>query len=174
MLVKDNLHTPRSSLAFPSSVMLHTTALRQHLPDGISLKRAFDRDSLRSMLGSEPAQSSLLSEIMAILLGAGDISRAGLRQRLVSPSATVKGTSIGAGGSRTPSQLHVEFGNAARILRAQLLRNVVEAQFGISGSRIMALLRDMGKLEEKHVSEGGQKRDDRRPSHSSTASRSPR
>jgi DNA-directed RNA polymerase III subunit RPC3 len=85
-------------------------------------------------------------------LGAGDISRAGLSRRLVTPGGTANGSVIGAGASQTPTQLHVQFGNAARVLREQLLRNVVEAQFGGSGTRIMSLLRDMGKLEEKHIS----------------------
>lgn len=132
------------------SVMLHINSLRQYLPDGISLKRAFDRDSLKNELGSEPAQSSLLGEVVAILLGAGDLSRTGISKRLVSPSEKVKGASIGS--TRSPSQLHIEFGNAARLLRSEMLRNVVAAQFGEAGTRVMSLLRDMGKLEEKHIS----------------------
>jgi DNA-directed RNA polymerase III subunit RPC3 len=134
------------------SAVLHIANIRNHLPPGIALKRAFDRESLRIALGSDPAQSSLLSEIVAILLGAGDISRAGLNRRLVTPGGSTNGTAISAGASQIPSQLLVQYGNAARVLREQLLRNVVEAQFGASGTRIMSLLRDMGKLEEKHIS----------------------
>jgi DNA-directed RNA polymerase III subunit RPC3 len=139
----------RSNEEFPSikdeqSVMLHVNSLRQFLPDGISLKRAFERNSLKEEVGSDPAQSVLLGEVISILLGAGDTSRVGLSRRLVSPSTKTTGAS-------TISQVHVEYGNAARLLRAELLQNVVESQFGPKGTRIMSLLRMMGKLEEKHI-----------------------
>lgn len=143
--------------AIPSTKMekspaIHITNIRQYLPKGIALKKAFDRDAIRGLLGSDPAQSVLLGEVIAVLLDAGDISRKGLSKRLVSPGAGVSEPTIGPAGAKIPSLLHIEFGNAARVLRDQLLGNVVEAQFGPTGTRIMTLLRSMGKLEEKHIS----------------------
>lgn len=132
------------------SIMLHIKSIRKHLPEGIVLKKAFDRDALNDTIGSDPTQSALISEIVAVLLGAGDTSRNGVRRRLLSPSTVVKSNAMA--NNRAPSQLHIEFGNASRLLRDEMMRNVVDSQFGSLAIRIMSLLRDMGKLEEKHIS----------------------
>jgi DNA-directed RNA polymerase III subunit RPC3 len=50
------------------------------------------------------------------------------------------------------SSLTVEFANVAERMRRDLLRNVVEDKFGGAAIRIMNILRDKGKLEEKHIS----------------------
>ncbi|UZJ57210.1 hypothetical protein CBS101457_006530 [Exobasidium rhododendri] len=137
------------SIKDEQSAVLHINSIRQYLPDGISLKRAFERNSLKSEVGSDPAQSVLLGEVMAVLAGAGDTSRNGLARRLVSPGS--KSKDVSTEFNKSVSQVHVQYGNAARLLRAELLHNVVEAQFGIKGTRVMSLLRAMGKLEEKHI-----------------------
>lgn len=46
----------------------------------------------------------------------------------------------------------MDFKNTAERMRKDLLRTVVEEKFGTAAVRIMSILRDKGRLEEKHVS----------------------
>lgn len=132
------------------STSIHVNTLRQKLPPGLSLRDAFDRDTLRRKLGSDSSTSdaALLGEVIAVLLGAGDESPSGRTKRFIGPAENAR-TNVNVGGF---SQVQVEYRNAARTMRHQILRNVVEAQFGRPGARVMSLLNELGKLDEKQIS----------------------
>lgn len=57
-----------------------------------------------------------------------------------------------ATGARVGQSFVVEYRNVGRKLKRKVLIDVVEQQFGSSGVRIINILFDKGKLEEKHVS----------------------
>lgn len=135
------------------SQVINLHSLREALSPSLPLKKVFERESVKDLFGSDTSQSGLLAEVLALLCCSDNF--AGRGNRFVGPSATAElggGHMVGAGGSRTPSNLVVQFDNIAKVLRSQLLRDVVQSQFGTAGARIMTLLQEKGKLEEKHVS----------------------
>lgn len=82
-------------------------------------------------------------------MGAGDVSKAGQAKRFVAP-AHESSISTVSSASR-PTTLQLQYKNVARALRQQILHNVVRAQFDAPGIRVMSLLAEKGKLDEKQV-----------------------
>lgn len=135
-----------SHLFAPAS--FHINTIKSELPSELVLKRAFDRDAIKKHVGSDVTQSTLLEEVARVLMGSGDTSRTGLSKRFVSPALQTS-TSL---SSARPTTLQIQYRNAARALRQQILHNVVIAKFESSGIRVIAVLSEMGKLDEKQVS----------------------
>ncbi|MCO5549725.1 hypothetical protein L7F22_003198 [Adiantum nelumboides] len=128
---------------------LHVNTLRQKLPLKMGLKDAFDQKTMKEKLGSDASHdSALLGEAIAILVGGGDESRTGQARRIIGPSEFSRPNKHMGGYS----QIQVEYRNAARLMRYAILRTVIEAQFGANGLRVITLLQDLGKLDEKQIS----------------------
>lgn len=147
----DASHAP--SIRTPESRIINVHSLRENISPNMPLKKVFERNSIKDLFGSDTSQSGLLAEVIALLSCSDNIASRG--SRFVGPSSSSElgtGHTVGAGGSRTPSNSVVQFDNIAKVLRGQLLRDVVESQFGTAGARVMTLLQEKGKLEEKHVS----------------------
>lgn len=131
------------------SSSVHVNTLRQKLPLKMGLKDAFDQRTMKEKLGSDASHdSALLGEAVAILLGGGDESRLGQSRRFVGPSDSARPNKHMGGYS----QVQIEYANAAKMMRNAILRTVIEAQFGSNGLRVITLLQDLGKLDEKQIS----------------------
>ncbi|PWN34671.1 uncharacterized protein FA14DRAFT_160177 [Meira miltonrushii] len=128
---------------------LHVNTLRQKMPLKMGLKDAFDHKTMKEKLGSDASHdSALLGEAIAILVGGGDESRTGQARRMIGPSEFARPNKHMGGYS----QIQIEYRNAARLMRHAILRTVIEAQFGANGLRVITLLQDLGKLDEKQIS----------------------
>lgn len=132
------------------SAPISITGLSHKLPSDLSLQKGFDRRSFGKDKSSLPSRQEFLAEYCAIFSSAEDVTGKSKSTRLMAPASD--GTTKTAGGSKVASSLTVEFSNIAERIRKDLLRQVVEEKFGTAAIRIMNILREKGKLEEKHIS----------------------
>lgn len=132
------------------SAPISITTLCHKLPSDLSLQKGFDRRSFGKDRASLPSKQEFLAEYSAIFSHSEDVSGRSKSLRLMAPASD--STTKTAGGSKVASTLTIEFGNLAEGMRKDLLRNVVEEKFGTAAIRIMNILREKGKLEEKHIS----------------------
>lgn len=140
----------RRSVRDVRSAPISITTLAHKLPSELSLQKGFDRRSFGKDKSALPTRQEFLAEYCAIFSHAEDVSGKSKTSRLMAPASD--STTKTAGGSKVASSLTVEFANVAERMRRDLLRNVVEDKFGGAAIRIMNILRDKGKLEEKHIS----------------------
>lgn len=128
--------------------------LAPKLPESLSIQRGFDKKSFGK---KTPSRTEFLSEYAAILSCQDDISPNARRLRFLAPVGTA------GGGGRGSSSYTIEYENIASRAKRAVLRAVVDERFGSSATRIMNILLDKGKLEEKHVSLGWSPRFPRAP-----------
>ncbi|SJX63271.1 related to RPC82-RNA polymerase III subunit C82 [Sporisorium reilianum f. sp. reilianum] len=132
------------------SAPISITTLAHKLPSDLSLQKGFDRRSFGKDKASLPSRQEFLAEYCAIFSHSEDVSGKSKTSRLMAPASD--STTKTAGGSKVASSLTIEYSNVAERMRRDLLRNVVEEKFGTAAIRIMNILREKGKLEEKHIS----------------------
>ena len=132
------------------SAPISITTLAHKLPSDLSLQKGFDRRSFGKDKASIPSRQEFLAEYCAIFSNAEDMSGKSKSTRLMAPASD--SSTKTAGGSKVASSLTIEYSNVAERMRKDLLRNVVEEKFGTAAIRIMNILREKGKLEEKHIS----------------------
>ncbi|SPO23626.1 related to RPC82 - RNA polymerase III subunit C82 [Ustilago trichophora] len=132
------------------SAPISITTLAHKLPSDLSLQKGFDRRSFGKDKSSIPSRQEFLAEYCAIFSNSEDMSGKSKTSRLMAPASD--SSTKTAGGSKVASSLTIEFSNVAERIRKDLLRNVVEEKFGTAAIRIMNILREKGKLEEKHIS----------------------
>ncbi|SOV08737.1 related to RPC82 - RNA polymerase III subunit C82 [Ustilago sp. UG-2017a] len=132
------------------SAPISITALSHKLPSDLSLQKGFDRRSFGKDKSSLPSRQEFLAEYCAIFSNSEDVSGKSKTSRLMAPASD--SSTKTAGGSKVASSLTIEFSNVAERMRRDLLRNVIEEKFGTAAIRIMNILREKGKLEEKHIS----------------------
>ncbi|KAJ1026931.1 hypothetical protein NDA16_002224 [Ustilago loliicola] len=132
------------------SAPISVTALSHKLPSDLSLQKGFDRRSFGKDKSSLPTRQEFLAEYCAIFSNSEDMSGKSKTLRLMAPASD--SSTKTAGGSKVASSLTIEFSNVAERMRRDLLRNVIEEKFGTAAIRIMNILREKGKLEEKHIS----------------------
>ncbi|GAC97632.1 hypothetical protein PHSY_005218 [Pseudozyma hubeiensis SY62] len=140
----------RRSVRDIRSAPISIAALSHKLPSDLSLQKGFDRRSFGKDRASLPSRQEFLAEYCAVFSHSEDISGRSKSVRLMAPASD--GTTKSAGGSKIASSFTIEFANLAERMRRDLLRNVVEEKFGTAAIRIMNILREKGKLEEKHIS----------------------
>jgi DNA-directed RNA polymerase III subunit RPC3 len=134
------------------SDMIQTDLLHSQLPMDLSFRGIFDVDTIKQKLGSSKnvTQASLLREALSVLLGDGDDSSVGASKRFMGPYAGTEARMTD--GAVAYGKIQIEYANAGRAMRQQILSNVVDAQFGPSAVRVVSLLVRMGKLDEKQIS----------------------
>ncbi|EST05329.1 RNA polymerase III subunit RPC82-related, helix-turn-helix [Kalmanozyma brasiliensis GHG001] len=130
------------------SAPIAISSLAYKMPSDLSLQKGFDRRSFGKDKASLPSKQEFLAEYCAIFSHSEDLT--GKALRLMAPASD--SSTKTAGGSKVSSSLTIEFSNVAERMRRDLLRNVVEDKFGTAAIRIMNILREKGKLEEKHIS----------------------
>ncbi|TKY85531.1 hypothetical protein EX895_005693 [Sporisorium graminicola] len=140
----------RKSVRDVRSAPISITTLAHKLPSDLSLQKGFDRRSFGKDKASLPSRQEFLAEYCSIFSHSEDVSGKSKTSRLMAPASD--STTKTAGGSKVASLLTIEFSNVAERMRRDLLRNVIEEKFGTAAIRIMNILREKGKLEEKHIS----------------------
>ncbi|PWN48007.1 hypothetical protein IE53DRAFT_389826 [Violaceomyces palustris] len=144
----------RQSVRDERSSPISLTLLAPKLPQSLALPKGFDKRAFTNggrdkSSSSGPTRQELLAEYCSVLSHSEDISSRAKSIRFVAPSGD--GTTRSAGGAKVSSSFTVEYRNTAERMRRDVLRNVVEEKFGTSAVRIMGILREKGKLEEKHI-----------------------
>ncbi|EPQ28295.1 uncharacterized protein PFL1_04122 [Pseudozyma flocculosa PF-1] len=139
----------RQSVRDAYSAGVSLTLLAPKLPSTLQIQKGFDRRSFGKDKAT-PTRQEFLAEYCAIFAHLDDISTRAKTQRFVSPHG--EGTTKAASGRKVASSYRVDYRNTAERMRHDLLKNVVEEKFGTAAVRIMGILRDKGKLEEKHIS----------------------
>ncbi|SNX87232.1 related to RPC82 - RNA polymerase III subunit C82 [Melanopsichium pennsylvanicum] len=132
------------------SAPVSITALAHKLPLNLSVQKGFDRRWFGKEKSSLPTRQEFLAEYCAIFSNSEDVSGKSKMKRLMAPASD--SCTKTAGGTKVASTLTIEFCNIAQRMRSDLLGNVVQEKFGTAANRIMNILREKGKLEEKHIS----------------------
>ncbi|KAN0060938.1 RNA polymerase III subunit C82 [Thecaphora frezii] len=140
----------RQSVRDESSAGVSLTLLAPKLPSSLVVQKGFDRRSFGKDKASLPTRQEFLAEYCAIFAHSDDISTRAKTQRFVTPDT--EATTRSASGRKVASSYRIDYRNTAERMRKDLLRNVVEEKFGTAAVRIMGILREKGKLEEKHIS----------------------
>lgn len=135
------------------SAPIPITSLAHKISPELSLPKGFDRRSFSKDKSSLPSKQEFLAEYCAIFARSEDVSGKSNTTRFLAPASD--STLKTAGGSKVASSFTIEYSNIAEHIRRDLLRNVVEEKFGGAAIRIMNILREKGKLEEKHISKLG-------------------
>ncbi|PWZ03779.1 hypothetical protein BCV70DRAFT_23078 [Testicularia cyperi] len=140
----------RKSVKDERSAPFSITVLSHKMPADLSLQKGFDRKSFGKEKSAIPSKQEFLAEYCAIMSNSEDVTGRSRSTRFLAPASD--STTRSAGGSKVASSFTIEYRNVAERMRQDLLKNVVEEKFGTAAIRIMNILRDKGKLEEKHIS----------------------